>query len=82
MPYDITIKQINGEKIMDNIENNLFKLILVGVLSMGVLTVIPANTNNQPRTEQVIVAQNTQPIPQVIIVGKRIHKESVLLANK
>lgn len=67
---------------MDKVENNLFKLILAGVLSMGVLTVIPAKTNEKIAVAPVYVAQNQTPIAQVIIVGKRIHKSSVLLANK
>lgn len=67
---------------MDTIENNLFKLVLVGVLSMGALTVIPAKTYEKKISAPVLIAQNEKPIPQVIIVGKRIAKETQLLATR
>lgn len=67
---------------MDTIENNLFKVVLVGVLSMGALTVLPAKTYEKPINSPVIIANNEKPIPQVIIVGKRIAKEERLLANR
>lgn len=67
---------------MDNIENNLFKLILIGVLSMGILTLLPAKTYEKNIKQPVLLAQNQKPIPQVIIVGKRIPKEQQLLAAR
>lgn len=67
---------------MDTVENNLFKLILVGVLSMGALTVIPAKTYEKQVSVPVVIAQTEEKIPQVIIVGKRITKENHLLANR
>lgn len=67
---------------MDNIENNLFKVILIGVLSMGILTILPAKTYEKNIKPTVLLSQNEKPIPQVIIVGKRIPKEQQLFAAR
>ena len=74
---------------LHNFENNLFKAILVGVLLMGVSAIIPGKNEavasmviTQTAPKHVVLASNEQPIQQVFVVGKRLPKNEVLLANK
>lgn len=74
-----------------NLENNLFKAILVGVFLMGVSIIVPTNSQSFAMKEaNAATINNVQkprpvtaleaPMPRVIIVGKRLSKKEHLLA--
>lgn len=75
-----------------NLENNLFKAILVGVFLMGASIIVPTNSQSLTMKEanaatitnvtksQATVA-NEVTMPRVIIVGKRLTKQERLAAQ-
>ena len=72
-----------------NLENNLFKAILVGVFLMGASIIFPTNSQSLTMKEAnaATVTQATpvlaqQPMQRVIIVGKRLSKNDNFLAAK
>lgn len=67
---------------MRNIENNLFKATLVGVLAMGCFASINDKVEISKPTYTVAQTKNETPIQQVIIIGKRLPKHDELIAKR
>lgn len=71
---------------LHNLENNLFKLILVGLFLMGISIIIPnkniANLIIAQAQAKPIISKSEPKIQQVFVVGKRLNKNKVMLAAK
>lgn len=74
---------------LNNFENNLFKAMLVGVFLMGISAIIPGKNEAvasvvvaKAAHKPLLAVSNQEPIQQVFVVGKRLPKKDVLLANK